>query len=96
MTTRPAAHENYFMGILNRWHFNVDPEMFYDSDGRLHRDRNRNAARTFPGLTWIDPSVRGTASLALRHWLIVTIFALFYAVLKWKYRKQPEAKPCEA
>ena len=26
--------------------------------------------------------------IAIRHWLIITIFALFYGVLKWVYRKR--------
>jgi len=26
--------------------------------------------------------------IAIRHWLVVTIFATFYAVLKWVYRKR--------
>ena len=28
------------------------------------------------------------AAIAMQHWLIVTIFALFYGVLKWVYRKR--------
>ena len=30
-----------------------------------------------------------TRYLLVRHWLIVTVFALFYAVLKWVYRERP-------
>jgi len=30
----------------------------------------------------------GQVSFAIRHWLVVTIFALFYGVLKWVYRKR--------
>ena len=28
--------------------------------------------------------------IVIRHWLIVAVFALFYAVLKWVYREQKE------
>lgn len=31
------------------------------------------------------------ATLAIRHWLVVTLFAIFYGVLKWVYRKRGEA-----
>ena len=30
----------------------------------------------------------GSVIIAFRHWLIITIFALFYGVLKWVYRKR--------
>ena len=33
--------------------------------------------------------------LAIRHWLIVTIFALFFGLLKWAYRKR-EGVPDES
>ncbi len=34
-------------------------------------------------------------SIAIRHWLNVTTFALFYSVLKFIYRKRPEAQLCK-
>ena len=30
-------------------------------------------------------------AFSIRHWFIVTIFALFYGVLKWVYRKRGRA-----
>jgi len=32
-------------------------------------------------------------TIAIRHWLAVTSFALFYIVLRWAYRKRPEEPP---
>jgi cbb3-type cytochrome oxidase subunit 3 len=31
----------------------------------------------------------------LRHWLTITLFALFYGVLKWVYRNRVEPNPQE-
>jgi hypothetical protein len=43
-----------------------------------------------PGMTLVlFPST--AAIIAIRHWLIITFFALFYGVLKWLYRKRGEA-----
>ena len=33
--------------------------------------------------------------IEIRHWLIVTVFALFYGALKWVYRKREEVVPAE-
>ncbi|HIF01768.1 MAG TPA: hypothetical protein EYQ63_33410 [Fuerstia sp.] len=33
----------------------------------------------------------GARSASIRHWLVVTIFALFYGALKWTYRKRGKA-----
>lgn len=33
--------------------------------------------------------------ISARHWLLVSIFALFNGVLMFIYRKRPEVKPCE-
>lgn len=37
------------------------------------------------GVTFADYGQLG--HLSVRHWLVVTVFALFYALLKWFYRK---------
>ena len=37
---------------------------------------------------WINRD-RRSCRLEIRHWLVVTLFALFYGVLKWAYRKRP-------
>jgi cbb3-type cytochrome oxidase subunit 3 len=44
--------------------------------------RSVNVAGVVFGQSW------GITDLAIRHWLIVTFFALFYGVLKWVYRKR--------
>lgn len=41
-----------------------------------------NVAGVVAGEMW------GQRFLTTRHWLIITIFALFYGVLKWVYRKR--------
>ena len=50
---------------------------------------------SFVGVTVFQhPKLKG-AWLSFRHWLIVTIFAVFNVVLMWIYRKRSEVKPYE-
>ncbi|WP_145943981.1 hypothetical protein [Fuerstiella marisgermanici] len=46
-----------------------------------------------PGLT--RANAHGTRIIAFSYWLVVTIFATFYTVLKYVYRKRPESPPCK-
>ena len=46
-------------------------------------------AEPFSGLALISDS--RTIGAAIRHYLVVTFFALFYGVLKWVYRKRGKA-----
>ena len=38
---------------------------------------------------------RDHLDVSIHHWLVVSTFILFYAVLKFIYRKRPEVQPCE-
>ncbi len=35
------------------------------------------------------------AAFGIKHWVNVTIFAAFYALLKFFFRRRPESPPCE-
>ena len=52
-----------------------------------------------PGLLIQRIELMNTVStwiLSVRHWLIVTTFAVFYAVLKWVYRRKPDGNDASA
>ncbi len=50
---------------------------------------NRDSSVPMPGLYYHEWG--GIRALCCRHWFIVTLFALFYGVLKWVYRKRGKA-----
>lgn len=58
--------------------FSVDPKGDYRETFQSY----------FPGVAYTTHLVPfgGSKILTIRHWLIVTMFALFYGVLKWVYR----------
>ena len=51
------------------------------------------ATQLLPGGKVLSGS--GEYCLFIHHWLIVTLFALFYGVLKWVYRNRVEPNPQE-
>lgn len=57
-------------------------------------DVNFVTLANFPGfLAMSETRNKSTAAMiSVRHWLIITIFALFYGVLKFIYRKRPEVE----
>ena len=69
------------------WEFSVAPTQAGDLN--LHFVKppksNRRIGFSLCGVTGWRTIVK--TSVSIRHWLIVTFFALFYGVLKWVYRK---------
>ena len=71
------------------WRFNRVNAAPIDHEGFLTSVYfNGSSMSEFSGVVVINTPFLRHWSISTRHWLIVTIFALFYGVLKWGYRKR--------
>ena len=53
--------------------------------------------RSMPGVVYLMPIPPvDFGAIAVRHWLMVTVFIAFNLILHFIYRKRPEAQPCDS
>ena len=78
-------------GAVVDWNFRIAELSPHDATWSVAvPDTNIKGVNSYRAVGVVWTRQTNGQSIAIRHWLIVTIFAVFYGVLKWVYRKRPE------